>query len=506
MTAGFNRPDVTVAVAGLGAVGWPVARDAPVPLVGLEDILRRTPRRYRLPPLPQLAHTPPDPKRGANRLAIIIENTRLALAAGRAPAAQLKEEFLNTLQGVIRDAMHTETGDTTFQAMVLRQGSAVVQEYVARATQQAQDSRRVRNLVNAFAHPAKLERQPAGLLRDALARLQAALAAEQWSAVGAAAEALLSARPWVNEAQAGGDATLQEPLRKLQADEALQRLQQLEALQDHEQVRLYRRLWDQQGPRANSHAAVKEGAEARRRGMSVETLAKQALQAVADVLNRRVGTGAFYRVATSMYVPAALAAGQEGGKTEWDAVLLKQAGAGTGADTTWDIELLVEAKASADAIATDFPRLLRGLGVLSKAKANASYSFKARGGSLLITGASLCALPTAAASLEGKVIYCSDATAEEEPRLLSAASRMQLLSSPESLAFASALAQGDPAEASLLEPLWDQLLHSAQWQGLLNQYLSLAMARALMVHTDDLAAAGGVAATAGNAAADTAGE
>ena len=466
------------------------------------DILRRTPRRYRLPPLPALTQTPPDTLRRANRLAIIIENVRRSLAAGHTPDTRLKHDFLDTLQGLIQEAMHAEVGDTTYQAMVLRQSSALVQEYVALATQEPQDSRRIRTLVNAFAHPAKLERQPAGEQRNGLARLQEALADEQWSSVcelvkelraaGVKGEGLESCASSAadNADVVSGGIPVREGLQKLRNEPALQRLQRLEALQAHKKVLQYRSLWEQQGPRANSHAAVQEGAEARRRGMSVETLAKHALQSVADSLNAASGGSAFYRVVTSMYVPAGLASGHEGGKTEWDAVLLKQADAGVEADTVWDIELLVEAKASADAIATDFPRLLRGLGLLSRAEAAATYAFKSREGMFVIRGASLSGLPTDAESLEGKVIYCSDAVAEEEPRLLSAASRMQLLSSSESLAYATALAQGRQADARLLEPLWGQLLHGAQWQGLLQQYLSLAQARELMVHTDDLAAAG----------------
>ena len=455
------------------------------------DMLRRTPRRYRLPALPALTQTPADTQRRANRLAIIIENIRRARAAGETPPPQLSRDFLDSLEGLIRDAIQPDNGDATFQAMVLRQGSAVVQEYVALATQRSQDSRRIRTLVNAFAHPAKLERYPAGVQRDGLARLQELLEGEQWSEFGALLEDLLGNmhEGSLEGSLADGDAMVHEGLRKLKDEAALQRLQRLEALLGHGQVRKYRKLWEQQGPRANSHAAVQEGAEARRRGMSVETLAKQALQAVADSLNKAAGSRAFYRVATSMYVPATLAAGHEGGKTEWDAVLLKQADAGVAADTAWDIELLVEAKASVDAIATDFPRLLRGLALLSRAEAALSYSFKAREGSFVIRGASLSALPTDAAALEGRVIYCSDAPAEDEPRLLSAAGRMQLLSSPESLAFASALAEGASPDPQMLEPLWDQLVHGDQWQGLLNQYLSLAQARELMVHTDDLAAA-----------------
>lgn len=448
----------------------------------LAEILGRTPRRYRLPELPGLESTLQDSRRRANWLAIVIETARRSLAASKTPDTQLKQAFLDTLQALIQDAMHSENGDTTFQAMVLRQSSAIVAEYVGLATQQAQDSRRVHSLVNAIAHPAKLERLPAGALRDGLAQLQKAVAAEQW----AEADDLLP--PLLATVGGTGDSTVGEGLRKLAEDPSLQRLQKLQALLQHEDVTEYRRLWGQQGPRANTHAAAQEGAEARRRGMDVETLTRHALQSVADALNG--GALETYQVATSMYVPATLAAGHVGSKTEWDAVLLKQAPSDASGDAIWDIELLVEAKASADAIATDFPRLLRGLQLLAAADAHQTYSFKAREGSFVIRGATLSTLPTAPEALVGMVLYCSDTPADDYPRLLSAAARMQLLSAPESLKFATALAQGEPARQSLLEPLWEQLLYAPQWEALLHQYLALAQARELMVHTDDLAAVG----------------
>src|SRR5690606_20488171 len=134
-----------------------------------------------------------------------------------------------------------------------------------------------------------------------------------------------------------------------------------------------------------------------------------------------------YRVVTSMRVPASLAAGVERAKTEWDVVLLSRA-VGEADTAPWDVGLLVEAKASIDAVATDFPRLLRGVQLLAGADRKAIYQFQTREGMVQLSGASLSRLSAASADLEKYVLYCCDGTADSSSRLLSAASRMQLLS------------------------------------------------------------------------------
>src|SRR5690606_27868862 len=219
------------------------------------------------------------------------------------------------------------------------------------------------------------------------------------------------------------------------------------------------------------------------------------LQALADFLNARV-EGSPYRVVTAMYVPAALAAHQEGGKTEWDAVLLRrvaEADPHEGAESAltddaalWEVSLLVEAKASPDSVATDFPRLLRGLKVLAQADEHRNYPFKAREGIFLLRGAQLARLPTEVETLDNMVLYTSDAPADRNPRLLSAAARMQLMSSPEGIAYATAVSGGGTGDAHGLDALWTQLLHAPQWTPILQQYHTISQARALMVHVDDL--------------------
>src|SRR5690606_432783 len=157
--------------------------------------------------------------------------------------------------------------------------------------------------------------------------------------------------------------------------------------------------------------------------------------------------------------------------------------------------LLIEAKASVDAPTTDFPRLLRGLRLLSHADRDAVYSFETQQGTMRLRGASLCALrPDEAgaqnnAKLKRTVLYFCDAPAETAPRLLSPATRMQLLSARASLEFAGKLALGQETGPQDLEPVWQELLESPRWLAVLQQYQALHQVHELMVHADDLMAA-----------------
>src|SRR5690606_39895060 len=90
---------------------------------------------------------------------------------------------------------------------------------------------------------------------------------------------------------------------------------------------------------------------------------------------------------------AAILNGRERAKSEWDAVLLGRS-AGVSDDQGWDVCLLLEAKASADAAATDLPRLLRGLEVLSQAEEESLHSFQTTQGEVWLSGASLRRLST----------------------------------------------------------------------------------------------------------------
>lgn len=462
----------------------------PMPALRLESLLREIPRRYRLPDLPALPvwPRPADPAAlpapASTSLAIIIETARRALEAGKQPEATLQPRFIEAMVALIHEAIQPAAGDPGFQALALRHRSAPVREYLELSAQQQRDRRRIHNLVNAVAHPGKLRHMPTGSKRDTLERLQQAATHGDWPAMLAAAE-LLEAMPDIH-----ANAGLAHTVHQLRDEPALLRLRGLERLLHHPDIQRYQHLLQQQGPAANSHAAAAQGAAARQRGMNVETLTKQALQALADRLNRSDPQAAVlpYRVVTAMYVPAAFPKRQEGAKTEWDAVLLRQApepAAGTDAPA-WDVCLLVEAKASADAAGTDFIRLLRGLRLLAHAQPDQLYLFKTREGVMPLRGASLCALPTEAARLHDTVLYCSTDAPDREPRLLTAAARMQLLSAAQSLKFAATLAQNGHADAQLLAPLWAQLLNAPPWQAVLHQYPAQRLARELMVHVDDL--------------------
>lgn len=447
----------------------------------LEELLRSVARRYRLPAapstLPRVAEAG-----AATTLAIVIEHAREAVVRGVAPDPALRRGFIRALARLIQEAMDTRSGDPAFQALVLRHRTGHVREYASLSANADRDSRRVRAAVNAIAHPAKQARTPRGRQREALERLHTLAASAAWSELATSARTLLAMPEMANPSP------LEPALERLLNGPELDRLERLEALASDELVRRYRDLWDRQGPRSGSPGAAAQGSASRQRGAAVETLAAEALEALARRLNEQDEPRATYRTVTSLRVPASIPASAERAKSEWDAVLLKREknrDAGTG----WDICLLVEAKASVDAATTDLPRLLRGLHLLAHAEENVVYPFSGRQGTVHLRGASLRALTTDAGALALTVLYCCNAPAEAAPRLLSAASRMQLLTAPASLAFASALAEQRAAEPPILEAVWHPLLESPRWSAVLHQYPTLRQVRELMVHTEDLLAA-----------------
>ncbi|CAN7400471.1 3-deoxy-D-arabino-heptulosonate 7-phosphate synthase [Acidovorax sp. LjRoot66] len=453
----------------------------------LEQVLRTVMRRYRLPATPaacaQRLETSP-----ATALAMAIDQAGSAAQHAHPPDAATQHLFTGSLARLIGDAMRADSGDAAYQAMVLAHHAPPVREAMALQAHAEKDERELRSIVNAVAHPAKFPQCTAGPQREALAQLHAAQASAQWDALAATARRLL-AMP-----QLAGEARLQRDLARLLSGAALARMQHATLLAANPLVQQYQALRDQHGPRSGSPAAVAQGQAAQQRGAAVEALAAQALETLAQRLNAAEGaaggrTGA-WRVVTSMRVPSTLPGSAERAKSEWDAVLLRQAAAPAAAtEPAWDVRLLVEAKASIDAATTDFPRLLRGLGLLAQADREAVYTFSTHQGPVLLRGAALGALGTGDAELLGTVLYCCDALAEGAPHLLSAASRMQLLSAPESLAFASACAQGRLADARDLEPVWQRLLESPQWESVLHQYPAMRRVRELVVHVADLSAA-----------------
>ncbi len=447
----------------------------------LVETLRNVARRYRLPAMAftslQIQEASP-----AAALAIVIEKAREAVVRGEVPDAALKGLFTEALAHMIHKAMLVESGDPGFQAMVLRHRTLQVREYASLSSLADQDRRQIHATVNAIAHPAKQQRILPGQQREALAQLHTSASCKSWSKLADIVRRLL------DMPQIASESPFERGLIQLLESPALARLQRLEALASDEAVRQYQSLRVKHGPPSGSPSAAAQGSASQHRGAAVEALAAETLKALARRLNAEQDDWGPYCVVTSMRVPASIPASPERAKSEWDAVLLRRAKTDD-ATPVWDVCLLVEAKASVDAATTDLPRLLRGLRLLSHAKENVIYSFEAKQGTVRLRGASLRALTTDEASLIRTVLYCCDAPADVAPRLLSAASRMQLLSAAASMEFACNLADKQHAALHDLEPVWHQLLESPRWGAVLHQYPMLRQVRELMVHSEDLLAA-----------------
>ncbi|MCD0501121.1 3-deoxy-D-arabino-heptulosonate 7-phosphate synthase [Achromobacter sp. MY14] len=462
----------------------------------LDDTLRIVVRRYLVPTTPEAALASASTARShhcTSTLAVAIDQARRALAHAETPPALVKQTFVDALAQLIGEAMRENQGDPAIQAMVLRHQAVQVREYASLAAGAESDRREVVAAVNAIAHPAKLQRLPPGPQREVLGALQAAASAPAWAALSKAVQPI-DALP-----EAASDSPTSRSLARLRNSPALERLCRLDALASDALVQRYQALWSRNGPRSGTPGAVAQGLAAQQRGADVEAQAATALEALAHRLNTEGPQGttlgpstAAYRVVTSMHVPPELPGSADRAKSEWDAALLRRASP-PDAEPVWDVCLLVEAKASVDAASTDFPRLLRGMQRLAQADAGVIDPFLSRQGTVTLRGASLSTLPTHGSDLAGAVLYCCDAPADtpvdDSPRLLNAACRMQLLSAPASVAYASQLALRQPADAQMLEAVWQGLLASPQWAGVLNQYPLLHQVRALMVHTDDLFAA-----------------
>lgn len=451
----------------------------PLPAL-LDEVLRTVARRYRLPPLDR-ASSPADAANPAATLAIVIEEARRMRSDGQAPGIELQQRFIDALARMIRDAMDRQSGDPAFQAAVLRHDAPSVREYASLHAHAEQDRRALHSAVNAIAHPAKLERSAQAWQRDGLARLHAAATSASWADLHATLQHLLALPDMAT------DAAFAQDIAKLKDGAALERLLRLDALASDEHVRRYRALWVRQGPLEGSTIAVAQGAASQQRGAAVEALAAQVLDTLASRLEA-VDEQRTYRVVTSMRVPSSIPGRHDRAKTEWDAILLERP-RGDEAAPAWNVRFLVEAKASADAATTDLPRLLRGLNLLAQADADTIYSFETHQGTVRVHGASLRSLTTDDTALQREVLYCCDASADATPRLLGAASRMQLLSAQASLEYASALARQPDVDPGGLGVIWHALLTLPQWHAVLHQYPSLRQVRELMVAIDDLRAA-----------------
>ena len=453
----------------------------------LQTFLRGLPRRYRLHELQ------------GSTLASIIEQARVTLEQGQQPAAALKAQFTSALATLIEDALHETDGDPAFQAMVLKHQSKDVAEYAALSSQLANDRRRVHGWVNQVAHPAKLARRPAKtsratqhVEREALQRLHRAAGESAWPAVADIIKGVVNSDAGSHNADAPHVSETESLLRRILESRELARLQRVQALASRPAVRHYQRLVLQQGPRRQTDDAMASGKASKQRGDAVEATAAHAIGMLAAHLNTLEGEGQ-YRVAMSLRVPAAFPASHDRAKTEWDVVLLKRASMSAdvapSAAPVWDVCLLIEAKVSPESADTDLPRLRRGLQLLSLAEPNATYTFQAKEGKFLLNGATLNQLYRDDGDLPDIVLYCCGTAPGSNGRSLNAASRMQLLSAPASLAYAASVSGSAGTKRSdphILEKLWASLLQASQWRGVLNQYVARRQARELMVYAQDL--------------------
>ncbi|MFX1681917.1 3-deoxy-D-arabino-heptulosonate 7-phosphate synthase [Mitsuaria sp. CC2] len=452
----------------------------------LDDVLGRTVRRFRAPAMPASLE---DARAtgAATALAVAIERAREALAAGDTPQEEVQSVFLAALAQLLREAMR---GDPAFQAMALRHRSAVVREHASLSAHAERDRRAVRAAVNALAHPAKTQRRRPGPMRDALLALHAAATAGDWVRVSGLLGALrddADGRHGVDMrdgVDGSDDPACHRGIERLIDEPALTRLRRLDDLASDAQVARYRELSERRGPLAGSEQAAARGAGAQQRGDAVEALAVDALDVLVERMNAQAGE-ARYRIAASLRVPPSFPGDAARAKSEWDVALLRRHSVGE----DWDLCLLVEAKASPDAATTDLPRLLRGLRLLAQADVDTTYVFNSADGEVRLRGMSLNALPTEEGDLARAVLYCCDGADDRVPRLLNAASRMQLLSAEASLDVAALLEDGAPVDPSLLRPVWRQLLEAPPFTSVLRQYVTLRAVRELMVHPEDLAAA-----------------
>jgi hypothetical protein len=420
----------------------------------------------------------------ATAAAFAIEGARLAWRSGTEPGAALRTLFIEALAGLIRIALRPDDGDPAFQALVLRAQQAEVDEHVRLAAQAEADRRGVMAVLDAIAHPGKLRQMAPGARREALASLHRLARDHAWPALRTAAAELLS-----HDLQHSHDLDdtprLRSSLASLLQQPGLARLERGLALRSAPAVIRYEDLCARSGPAAGTEAGAAKGAAAARRGSTAEAEVVQALHRLAAAIGPRGPGGAGCRVASRLLVPAGFPGPADKAKSEWDAALVHEAGAGAAAD----VALLVEVKASSDAAVSDFPRLMAGLQRLAQARSEAAYDFRSDQGSWRIGGASLRQLQPAGDALPPQVIYCSTAPADAHVPMLSAASRGVLLTERASLAFAAALAGGGSPDPDQLGPVWTELGSAARLRAVLHQYDIARIVREAMLHPHDLLAA-----------------
>lgn len=464
---------------------------APCPrIAALQNTVKR---RYRMPARPALLAAGtlwPDKREGddavpetlANRVAIAMDRVREAIASRTSPDDSVRDEFCHALALLIRRAADPERGDAAFRALVLRTQSAAVREYTSLAACAERDRRAIAAAINAIAHPQRQQRMPAGARRDAAQRLYRLHTEQAWERLFVQVSAMRHAEA------ANDDPALARSLQRLLEGGMLGRMQRLSILSADPDVRAYQALRQRQGPAAGSAFARTQGQRSRQRGEAVEQQAARAMRTLASRLQASSRGEAMYDVVTSLRAPGSLPLQADYAKSEWDVVLLRQSPCRDDAGA-YEVCLLIEAKAAVEAASGDLPRLLRGLRLLGSARPDMIYRCMTDQGEIDIHGASLASLAAAAQDPRQRVLYCTDAPVEKKPTLLTSGSRMQLLSNPHSVAFATRLQRGEAPEPKDLEKVWDQLVTAPKWEGLRQQHYFLHLAREMMVHVDDLLAA-----------------
>ncbi len=459
--------------------------------VALTHRLHACARRYRAPSLPVSIDAARAEGFGA-ALAFAIEQVRETLARGTEPADEVRALFIEGLSQLLDHALRPDDGDASFQSMGLQHRWPDVRAFAHRHARSASDRRTVQTTIRAFAHPARTERRPEAdaALKQSLLALHDAGERADWMQVRTITEGLLRSPERL------ADDELKRSLERLQQAPALHELLATAAESHEPRMQRYLQLLRQQGPTAGTEDAHARGRRAQARGAAVEAQAADALSRLADQL-RHDDPSADYRVVTGLLVPGSIPGDPQRAKSEWDAALLRSASQGE-TSTTWDLCLLLEAKASADAATTDLYTLQRGLQRLQQATADIPHVFASDAGDVTLTGRSLQALNLGSPTAEGSrpdgagmsVLYCSDAPSDRRPPWLNPASRMQLLSAPASIDWASHRCDQDtPADPARLLPVWHQLLTEPGFEAVRQQYPTLRFVRELMVHPDDLRAA-----------------
>jgi hypothetical protein len=203
--------------------------------------LAAAPRRYHLPPLPADVESARSISTDL-ALAYTIECARTGQARGA------RELFVSSLAALIERAADPDTGDPVFQATLLHADEPLVQEYVALQAHAATDTRTVRRMVDAIAHPAKL----AGFgeaVPQSLAGLHDLSKGARWTTL---------------RDKAGGVA---EPLA---SHPSLLRLARVEQLEATAAVVRYAELMRSNAPPAGTEAASRRGRESAQAGTIAE--------------------------------------------------------------------------------------------------------------------------------------------------------------------------------------------------------------------------------------------